>query len=50
MKEVYLLFTGDLDNGHYDALFSLEDKKTGIFLHTNFIKNISIPALLANIH
>jgi len=32
MKEVYLLFDGDLDNGHYDALFSLADKKTGIFL------------------
>jgi len=31
MKEVYLLFNGDLDNGYYDALFSFEDKKTGIF-------------------
>jgi hypothetical protein len=25
------LFNGELDNGHYDNLFSLEEKRTGIF-------------------
>lgn len=25
------MFNGELDNGHYDALFSLEEKITGIF-------------------
>lgn len=31
MKETYLLFNNDLDNGHYDVLFSLEAKITGTF-------------------
>jgi len=25
------LFNGELDNGHYDNLFLLEEKRTGIF-------------------
>jgi hypothetical protein len=30
MEETYLLFSDELDNGHYNALFSLEEKRTGI--------------------
>jgi hypothetical protein len=54
MKETYLLLNGELDNDLYDALFSFEEKRTGIvdqvFLYAGFNKNISITALLTNIN
>jgi hypothetical protein len=54
MKETYLLLNRELDNDHYDALFSLEEKRTDIvdegFLYAAFIKNILITALLTNIN
>jgi len=40
MKEVYLLFNGDLVNGHYDALSLLEGKKTGTFFINSFTHNL----------
>jgi len=30
MEETYLLLNGELDNNHFDVLFSLEEKRTGI--------------------
>jgi hypothetical protein len=30
MKETYLLLNDELDNHHFDVLFSLEEKRTGI--------------------
>jgi len=30
MKEISLLLNGELDNDHFDILFSLEVKRTGI--------------------
>jgi hypothetical protein len=30
MEETYLLLKGELDNDHFDVLFSLEEKRTGI--------------------
>jgi hypothetical protein len=52
MKETYLLFNSDLDHGHY-ALFSLEKKRTEFLINSfthKLIKNISVTALLTNIH
>jgi hypothetical protein len=40
MKETYLLLNGELDNDHYDALFLLEENRTGVvdqvFLYAAF--------------
>jgi hypothetical protein len=36
VRNISLLFSGDLDNDHYDALFSVKEKKLGIFYDVCF--------------
>jgi hypothetical protein len=35
-RNISLLFSGDLDNDHYDALFSVKEKRLGIFYDVCF--------------